>query len=484
MSRPRHLRPRTGWLRTAGIRQLVTGLVALPLSALPFAAYLNLTPEGRLVRDRALVALAPPSLPDLTAAQQAAAVRAAPRYEGAVMALAYHGIGSASDGEGGFVIPPGRFAEHLATLKAAGMRTVTAAEVAAAFDGGAPLPEKAVMLSFDDGRTDAMMFADPLLKEAEMSATMFVITGAASEPGIYYASWDRLESYARSGRWDLQAHTAELHREHEAAGGGKLPALTSLYEGETLEEYRARVRADLASSSTAIEDHTDRRAVAFAYPFGAYGAERTNSPEVRRVLRDEVDRRFAIAFHQDEQESIPLATPQDDRLGLRRLEVQDWSGVELLRRIAAAARRTGPSPVEPPPRPAPVVVPVPETVAPAITDPDLTIPPVATVPPRPTPSTTAGPRRPPAAAVAPPPPTTAPPPPAPPAPPAPPPPTTPTPVPPTAAPTTAVPPATTTTTRPPATTTTTTTTTRPDPTTTTTAPNGCRSRGQGSICKS
>jgi peptidoglycan/xylan/chitin deacetylase (PgdA/CDA1 family) len=467
MSRRRHVRPRTGWLRTAGIRQLVTGLVALPLSAVPLVAYLNLTPEGRLVRDRALVAVAPPSLPDLTTAQRAAAVKAAPRYDGAVMALAYHGIGSASDGEGGFVIAPARFAEHLATLKAAGMRTVTAAQVAEAFDGGTPLPEKAVMLSFDDGRTDAMMFADPLLKEARMSATMFVITGAAAEPGIYYASWDKLESYARSGRWDLQAHTDELHREHEAAGGGTLPALTSLYEGETPDEYRTRVRADLASSSAAIDNHTDRRPVAFAYPFGAYGAERTNSQEVRRILREEVDRRFAVAFHQDEQESIPLATPEDDRLGLRRLEVQDWSGVELLQRIAAAAGRTGRSPVDtaPPPDPAAGVVPLPE-VPPAITDPDLTIPPVGTVPAPRVPATTVAPRRPPATTAAPAPPTTS------------------APVTTTAPPattTTTAPPATTTTTRPPATTT---TTTGPDPTTTTTSPNGCRSRGQGSVCKS
>ena len=192
--------PRTVGRTRAQVRQLVVGLVALPLTALPFLGYLNLTPEGRLVRDRALVALAPPSLPTLSPEKRAAAVAAAPRYHGAVMALAYHGIGSASDGEGGFVISHKQFGEHLATLKAAGMHTVTAAQVAAAFTGGKPLPPNAVMLSFDDGRSDAMMFADPLLAQAGMSATMFLIADAASKPGVYYASWDRVESYARSGR--------------------------------------------------------------------------------------------------------------------------------------------------------------------------------------------------------------------------------------------------------------------------------------------
>ena len=130
--------PRTVDKTRAQVRQLVVGLVALPLTVLPFVAYLNMTPEGRLVRDRALVALAPPSLPTLSAEQRAAAVAAAPRYDNAVMALAYHGIGSAGDGEGGFVISAKQFGEHLATLKAAGMRTVTAARWRPRSPAGSP----------------------------------------------------------------------------------------------------------------------------------------------------------------------------------------------------------------------------------------------------------------------------------------------------------------------------------------------------------
>lgn len=173
-------------------RQLATGLLALPISALPFFAYGTLTAEGRLVRDKLEVSLSPPQLPALTAGQVGAAGAAAPRYRGRVMALAYHGVGSTSDGEGGFVVSPRRFGEHLATLRAAGMKTVTAADVAEAFATGRPVPENAVMISFDDGRADALLYADPLLKEAGMQATIFVISSAAERPGIYYAGWDRL----------------------------------------------------------------------------------------------------------------------------------------------------------------------------------------------------------------------------------------------------------------------------------------------------
>lgn len=321
------------------LRQTIVGLIALPLSMLPFIAYGTFTPEGRLVRDRAIVALHPPKLPELSSVQIESIAGSAPRYSDAVMVLAYHGIGS-SDAEGGFVISPERFGEHIATLRTAGMNDVTADEVARAFEHGDPLPPNAVMITFDDGRADAMMFADRLLDEADMSATMFVISGAAEKPGVYYASWDALEDYSRSGRWDIQSHTAALHREQEVSDGRMLPALTSLTAGESLEEYRARVRSDLARASSAIQAHTGRRPVAFAYPFGAYGVDRTNNSKIQQILHEEVVRRYELAFHQDEQDSIPLATSAQDPLGLRRLEVEDWSGAELLLRIGESARRS------------------------------------------------------------------------------------------------------------------------------------------------
>jgi peptidoglycan/xylan/chitin deacetylase (PgdA/CDA1 family) len=324
-------------------RQLLAGLIAIPLSALPILGYLALTPEGRLVRDRAWVALAPPTLPALSAEQRALARSAAPRYKDALMALVYHGIGSASDGERGYVVSPERFGEHLAFLRAAGLNPVTASQVAEALLGNERLPDNAVMISFDDGRSDALMFADPLLDEAGMVATMFVITDAASDPGVYYAGWDELESYARSGRWDLQSHSADLHYEQQVNGGGvKLPALTSLADGESRAEYRERIRGDLERAAAALERHTGDRPAAFAYPFGAYGADRTNSRSVRSVVHEEVGRVYAIAFHQDEQESVPLLSREMDPLGLRRLEVGEWSGPELLRRIAGASRNLKP----------------------------------------------------------------------------------------------------------------------------------------------
>jgi peptidoglycan/xylan/chitin deacetylase (PgdA/CDA1 family) len=322
----------------ASRRQLLVGLLLIPASLLPFFAYAALTPEGRLLRDKAELALAPPGLGSIDELRDDVG-GAIPMYRNAVMPLVYHGVGSSSSEEGDNAVSPERLGEHLAALRAAGARFVTAERVAEAFDGGRPLPPRAVLLTFDDGRTDAMMWATPLLEQAHAVATMFVITGAAEDRAVYYADWDGLERYDR-GPWSLQSHTDALHVEHETAGGPSLPALTSLEPGESLTQYRTRVRADLARADRELAAHTGRRPVAFAYPFGAHGTERTNDPRIRRVLAAEIGRRYRLAFHQDDQSTIQLATPDADRLGLRRLSVGDWSGEALVQRIAAAVRRT------------------------------------------------------------------------------------------------------------------------------------------------
>jgi peptidoglycan/xylan/chitin deacetylase (PgdA/CDA1 family) len=333
--------PAGGNIRSRQIRQMVIGLLALPLSVLPFLAYGMFTLEGRIIRDRLIAAVSPPKLPELSPAQLQAAADGAPRYQGKVMALVYHGVGSTSDGDGGFVVSPRRFGEHLATLRAAGMAAVTAADVARAFAGGAPLPDNAVLITFDDGRADAMLFSDPLLDQAGMRATMFLISSATDRPNLYYADWKRIAKAARSGRWDIQAHTHDAHREEVAEGGDRLPLLTSLEPGESLTGYRTRIQDDLDRNDEAIEDHIGAKPVAFAYPFGAYGADRTNDPAIRDILREEISARYLVAFHQDEQESVPLLDAGQDRMGLRRLEVGDWSGAELLDKLRQAAGGAG-----------------------------------------------------------------------------------------------------------------------------------------------
>jgi peptidoglycan/xylan/chitin deacetylase (PgdA/CDA1 family) len=322
---------------SARFLQRFIGLAMLPLSLIPFIAYFRDTPEGRLLWTRATIHLFPPTLAKVTPAEAHRYAQLAPRYRGGVAVLVYHGIGSSTDAEGRYSLSANRFGEQLEALRAAGMHFVTARELALDYRAHRPPPPNAVMVTFDDGRSEAMMLADPLLRAAHAQATMFVITGRANDHGLFYASTDALRHYAHDGAWDLESHTSAEHVMQQTTGGN-LPRLTSLQKGETLAAYRKRVLADLDQADLVLTQLTGSRPVAFAYPFGAYGADRTNDPHIQATLRAIISRHYALAFQQDDQSTLPLVTCTQARTTLRRLDVLPWTGTQLLARVKQMVR--------------------------------------------------------------------------------------------------------------------------------------------------
>ena len=176
---------------------------------------------------------------------------------------------------------------------------------------------------------------------------MFVITAEASQRSLYYEGWDDINELAGTGRWDIQSHTSGMHYEQEAEGGELLPALTSLQPGETFDGYEYRTTHDLDASVEVITSEIGTGPQAIAYPFGAYGADRTNDPRLRAILADEIGSRFTLGFQQDDQESVPLAGCSGDPLLIRRLEVGDWSGHELIDRLTQMAAEPRSASAEP-----------------------------------------------------------------------------------------------------------------------------------------
>jgi peptidoglycan/xylan/chitin deacetylase (PgdA/CDA1 family) len=323
---------------------MVVGIVMIPISLAPFVLYFRDTAEGRLLWTRATVRFGPPHRPTV----RAAAVGGTDAGPDGVAVLVYHGIGSTTDAEGRFSLSVSRFADQLATMRAAGMTFVTARQVATWRRRGQSPPRNSVMITFDDGRAEAMLLADPLLRQARARATMFVIGDALDDPGIFYASRDDLEAYARTGRWDLESHTAGLHGVQDT-NLGALPRLTSRAPGETLAGYVRRVDRDLDREDALLRSITGHRPVAFAYPFGAYGADRSNDVTLRRALALVLAGHYGLAFQQDDQATVPLARCADPQFEVRRLDVRPWSGRALLARIARMRADTAAWPPCPPP---------------------------------------------------------------------------------------------------------------------------------------
>ena len=96
-------------------------------------------------------------------------------------------------------VPPDLFAAHLDRLLAAGYTTVNLTQVVDALQRGTSLPERPVVITFDDGYRDNYENAFPLLRERGMQATIFVVTDFMDEERPAYLTWEMAREMVQAG---------------------------------------------------------------------------------------------------------------------------------------------------------------------------------------------------------------------------------------------------------------------------------------------
>jgi len=96
-------------------------------------------------------------------------------------------------------VSPELFAQHLNSMQAAGYTTISPYALLAHLWEGAPLPEKPVLITFDDGYRDNYTNALPLLRERGMIATLFVVTDFIDEERPEYLTWEMAREMLAAG---------------------------------------------------------------------------------------------------------------------------------------------------------------------------------------------------------------------------------------------------------------------------------------------
>ncbi len=102
-------------------------------------------------------------------------------------------------------VTPQLFAEHLDAMLQAGYTTISLYQWLAHLTQGAPLPEKPVVLTFDDGYRDNYTNAFPLLRERGMVATFFIVTDFIDEQRPEYLTWDMVREMYAAGM-SIESH--------------------------------------------------------------------------------------------------------------------------------------------------------------------------------------------------------------------------------------------------------------------------------------
>lgn len=158
------------------------------------------------------------------------------------------------------------FEGELAYMQGAGYRSITLAELANAMFYGLPLPEKPVILTFDDGYEDNFLYAFPLLQKYGFVGSFAVVTSFLDHPG--YMSWDEVRQMTQAGM-EFVSHSAN----HVDLGAA------------TAEAAAAEVR----ESRKAIQEKASQPVQALVYPYGEPFAHGSGEAQARvvEILRQE-----------------------------------------------------------------------------------------------------------------------------------------------------------------------------------------------------
>lgn len=257
------------------------------------------------------------------------------------MALSYAGIGKGSPE----IYPsPERLAEQLETLHAAGYRTITPNDAVAFLAGRHPLPDKALLLLFEGGRKDSVIYTAKPFRKTGFAGTLCIPTRVLDARGAFFLRRGDLKRVANMRFWAFAAMGHEAIDEIPVGPDGALGHFLARREWteagtESPEAFRQRVADDYARSREGIEESSGVRPIAYVYPFADAGQGPEADPEALALNRGQVEKHFQIAFVHAHH---PFNGPGADPYELSRLRVPgNLSGAELLRQLEQYAPRAG-----------------------------------------------------------------------------------------------------------------------------------------------
>ncbi len=189
--------------------------------------------------------------------------------------IMYHSILKDPKYTGKYVITPDQLEQDLIYLTENGYTTVTVQDLINHVQGTASLPEKPIMLTFDDGYYNNYLYAYPLMKKYQCKMVLAVIGiqsekySKTQETNAYYShiTWEQMKEMTDSGLVEIQNHSYDMHSLNKGRNGSKRK------QGESSAAYEASLTNDLSSLQKLFQENLDYVPSAYVYPFGAISAD-------------------------------------------------------------------------------------------------------------------------------------------------------------------------------------------------------------------
>lgn len=184
--------------------------------------------------------------------------------------IMYHSILKDSSRSNKYTVTPAVLEEDLKYIKDKGYTTVTIADLISYVYDNKPLPEKPIVLTFDDGHYNNYGYLFPLLEKYDMKAVISIVGSytdkftETDEANLNYSylRWKDIKELMDTGCIEFQNHTYNLH-----SNTGKRIG-TKKIKGETDEHYKNVLEEDILKLQQEFKENTNYIPQCFTYPFG------------------------------------------------------------------------------------------------------------------------------------------------------------------------------------------------------------------------
>ena len=149
-----------------------------------------------------------------------------------------------------YIIPIETFKQHIKMLADSGYHTILPDEYYAYLNTGAKLPEKPIMLTFDDTEENQYAIAAPTLKKYGFKGVYFIMTVSLGRPK--YMTKAQVKELSDAGNV-IGSHTWDHHN-------------VKNYEGKDWE-------TQIDKPTKTLEEITGKKIEHFAYPFGLWNPQ-------------------------------------------------------------------------------------------------------------------------------------------------------------------------------------------------------------------